>query len=365
MRIKLQQGLSIVELMVALLIGSFLVLGLVQVFTANKQGFEVQEATSRIQENGRMAIEMLSRDLREAGFMGCANVLAGVSVNNNLDLSSTSSKYTDPGLKEVLSFTGGDAVEVFDNVTASSIKSTSLEKLGLKVGTAAGELVAGTDAVILKGAEPLKGGKVVEYKTGGSGSGTAQFTIADLTASKLVQKDVVVVANCNSADIFGITVDTKNGANNIVHGSDLNVSPKPQGTYDKESYIYRYKTEVFYVAYNAQGEPSLYLRRLVSAAAANPFETLELASGVEDLQFVLGEDTDGDFVANRYLAPGTSGINMNNVVSIKVNILTRSDDGALARGSQTYYFNGASVTASDSRLRAPFQATVALRNRVR
>ncbi len=355
---KRYQGFSIVELMIALLIGSFLVLGLVQVFTANKQGFRIQEASSRIQENGRMAIEMLSRDVRAAGFMGCANVLAGGSVNNIVDKTKYSSKGT--ALLEALDFDGTKSIEFFNDVTSTA--STSLAKYGLTVGTATGNIVSGTDALVLKSAEPCEGGKVVSYDPT-----SAQFKIEDASACGLVQNEVVVVANCNGAEIFAITNNPQNGSPSkgqytVTHANNLNTTNKLSGSYDKESYIYRYRTEVYYVAYNDRNEPALYLMRLTSAAAASPFETLELASGIEDMQVAMGEDTDGDFVANRYI---DSGVNMDNVVAMKISLLSRSDDGVVTTGSQTYYFNGSTHTASDKRLRSPFQATVALRNRVR
>ena len=79
-----QSGLSLIELMIALLLGTFLTVGLVQIFSSNSQSFRVVEASARAQESGRFGADILSRALRNAGFYGCFP-LEGVT--NNLDVS--------------------------------------------------------------------------------------------------------------------------------------------------------------------------------------------------------------------------------------------------------------------------------------
>ena len=67
------RGFSLVELMVALVIGLLVSLAAVQIFAANRISYQMQEGMSRIQENGRFAAQYLQRKLRLAGFMGCGN----------------------------------------------------------------------------------------------------------------------------------------------------------------------------------------------------------------------------------------------------------------------------------------------------
>ena len=69
---KLQNGISMVEILVALVISLFLLGGIVQVFIANKASYSFSNAISRIQENGRYAMDTMTQDLRGAGFNGCA-----------------------------------------------------------------------------------------------------------------------------------------------------------------------------------------------------------------------------------------------------------------------------------------------------
>lgn len=64
-----QAGLSLVELMVALVIGLLLLSGVIQIFLGSKQGYNTQENISRVQETGRFATLFLTRSVRQAGYM--------------------------------------------------------------------------------------------------------------------------------------------------------------------------------------------------------------------------------------------------------------------------------------------------------
>jgi hypothetical protein len=87
-----------------------------------------------------------------------------------------------------------------------------------------------------------------------------------------------------------------------------------------------------------------------------------LVDDVEQMQIYLGEDTDGDGVANRLMAPDDVGLDMEQVVSLRLNLLVRSRLDRRASGAQTYVFDDVSVTATDTRLRREYSLTIALRN---
>ena len=70
---RTSQGLSLIELMIALLIGTILLLGVVQVFGASRTAYQLSEGMSRTQENARFALDYLQRDIRMAGHFGCVN----------------------------------------------------------------------------------------------------------------------------------------------------------------------------------------------------------------------------------------------------------------------------------------------------
>jgi type IV pilus assembly protein PilW len=63
-------GITLIELMVALSIGSFLMIGAVTVFMQSRTTFRVNEAVSRLQENARFVLDVLEPDLRMAHYWG-------------------------------------------------------------------------------------------------------------------------------------------------------------------------------------------------------------------------------------------------------------------------------------------------------
>lgn len=69
---KRQRGFTLIELMVALLLGLLVVAAAGSIFLSNRRVYGSTEAISRIQENQRAAFELISRDIREAGVNPCS-----------------------------------------------------------------------------------------------------------------------------------------------------------------------------------------------------------------------------------------------------------------------------------------------------
>jgi type IV pilus assembly protein PilW len=75
-----QYGMTLIELMVALAIGAFLMIGAITVFMQSRTTFRVTESLSRLQENARFALEAIEPDIRMAHYWGLTsrtNVIAG------------------------------------------------------------------------------------------------------------------------------------------------------------------------------------------------------------------------------------------------------------------------------------------------
>jgi type IV pilus assembly protein PilW len=70
-RINHSSGVSLIELLIALVIAGLLALGLVQIFGASRSTSQLQDGLSRVQENGRFVTQFMERQLRMVGFMGC------------------------------------------------------------------------------------------------------------------------------------------------------------------------------------------------------------------------------------------------------------------------------------------------------
>ena len=65
-----QSGMSLIELMISLLIGSILMIGALTIFVKSKETYRLNETMSRIQENARLALTILGPDMRLASFWG-------------------------------------------------------------------------------------------------------------------------------------------------------------------------------------------------------------------------------------------------------------------------------------------------------
>lgn len=63
-----QRGLSLVELMVAMAISSFLILGVTQIYLDNKRNYLYQQGQGENLENGRFALMLISERLAKAGY---------------------------------------------------------------------------------------------------------------------------------------------------------------------------------------------------------------------------------------------------------------------------------------------------------
>ena len=65
-----QTGLTLIELMVALAIGSFLIIGAVQIYNQSRQAFAVNESIARVQETAQFAMDTIEADLRMTSHWG-------------------------------------------------------------------------------------------------------------------------------------------------------------------------------------------------------------------------------------------------------------------------------------------------------
>ena len=65
-----QSGMTLVELMVSLAVGSFLIVGAVQVYNQSRQAFVINESIARVQETAQFAMDTVEADLRMASNWG-------------------------------------------------------------------------------------------------------------------------------------------------------------------------------------------------------------------------------------------------------------------------------------------------------
>lgn len=71
-----QCGFTLVEIMVAMAIGLVMIAGILQVSAANRESSRLQRNMGFVQENIRSAMELLTRDIRQAGYYQGNNPVA-------------------------------------------------------------------------------------------------------------------------------------------------------------------------------------------------------------------------------------------------------------------------------------------------
>ena len=85
MNLSRQGGFGLIELMVAMLLGLLVLGAAVAVFQSNLRTFNANDGQNRVQENARVAYELLTKDVRSTGSSACsaeASVLGSDSMSN-------------------------------------------------------------------------------------------------------------------------------------------------------------------------------------------------------------------------------------------------------------------------------------------
>jgi type IV pilus assembly protein PilW len=80
----IQRGMTLIELMISMLLGLIVVGGVLGIFVANSETHRRTDDLARIQENARVAVQFMSRSMREAGGNPC-----GIPLNKSLIVHTT------------------------------------------------------------------------------------------------------------------------------------------------------------------------------------------------------------------------------------------------------------------------------------
>lgn len=78
-------GFTLIELMVAMLLGLIVIAGVTSIFLANQRVYRTNNALGDVQDSSRIAFEMMARDIRDAGLNGCNSVPASARIANVLN----------------------------------------------------------------------------------------------------------------------------------------------------------------------------------------------------------------------------------------------------------------------------------------
>ena len=337
-----QAGISLVEFMVAMALGLLLIGAIGSTYLGNKGAFREARAVSVMQDNGRFALETLTRDIRLAGFSGCVGS------------ASTTSMLTN---QTAFLYKFSQGLQGYQGSTASTPTAVWSPVLDSAIGSGATTPLAGTDVLALRRAEGQSYGLNSLMATS---SAAPQIDTALLTQEQFQQGQFVLLRDCTAGVIFQVTNTNAATSGQLQHvagaGSPGNGTADLGRTFNVDAQVTRLVTASYFIAPSVAVPGRKSLWEQVDASAP-----IELALGVDDMQLLFGEDTDGDQTANRYVTADVVS-NMANVVSVRVSLLVSSDDN-IAQKSMAYTFNGTTYTPADRRLRSVFTTVVNLRNR--
>ena len=351
-----QRGLSVVELMVALLLASFLTMGMVYIFTSNSDTFRLNEASARVQESGRMAMDILGRAIRNAGYWGCMDPPENLTCPDGGDGDQPFSCMLNNNVEDIDSmFTtlGGD-----DNVGGSN-------------GFGA---VAGSDVIRFGGVQ----GNALLTATTQTPVNSATIFSGQNPQALVNDGDILIISNCQAADVFQVSNTRNNGFTvNTGTGSPGN-DRQNQSAYSQGAKFFRPSRVAYYIL-DDDGRRSLAFNTLDMQADGNgtvgQYSTSreeELVSNIWGMQIQYGRDTSGDGSVDQWSDPGSAS-DAQQALAVRYSFLVRSRNEDVVEEPQTYCYPGwldcesnpgLRTTAGDRHLYRVYTSVSTLRNRV-
>jgi prepilin-type N-terminal cleavage/methylation domain-containing protein len=317
------RGFTLVELLVALLLGVVLSVGMAAAYIGAQQNAFYEDQLARVQENGRFALRLLTRELAMAGFFAGAPGLSGVAT-------------------EAVGRDCGEGNWVLDG-------STPMDFVGDHSGEPVPESVAGASLNCLDGGDiPMGVDLLVIKRTAGEPS-LAGGAVAQRLTSSWVRGWYLRLAD-------GAPVGWERQAPADLRGLASELSP--------DSY-WRAITKVFFIrkysdsANRDDGIPTLCMETM----SGNAMAARCMVEGIEDMQYEFGLDTDADGVPERYSNSPTAE-EMASAVTVRVYLLVRSIRTVSGWVDEKTYSLGRKVVTArrDGYLRRVFSSTVLLRN---
>jgi type IV pilus assembly protein PilW len=321
-----------VELMIAILLGAFLLGGVLQLFVSNKSTFNNMEGISQIQDNARPGIERMKERVRMSGYMGCTNL--GIQTPNNV--------------------TGPTSPVLFDATT--QITGTDND------ANAGNTIVDGTDTVTVMSASLADTTMNVDM------AAPTDDVVLSRNPANFQTNSLILITDCENVDIFRATAlaeDPVTGITTIEHDQTgtLNSTTQLSKPYLVNNTMVMALRNVTYsvqptnpLRLDESGNPVMALFETPAGGAA-----IEIMTGVEDMQITYGEDTTNNGQVDVYRDAATVG-NMANVRSIRINLLLATDRD-IGPDPRPYVDLAGATQNTDRRMRRPFTTTISLRNR--
>ncbi|WP_190287865.1 prepilin-type N-terminal cleavage/methylation domain-containing protein [Marichromatium sp. AB31] len=268
--LRSSKGFTLVELMIAMLLGLVVTGGTISALIANRQSQRTIEALAETIENQRTAFELLSRDIRQAGSTGCGNERISSVLNTSPEWWAT--------WRPIQGYQGDEAASAIDFSSSN------------------GGRVNGTDALQLQSIRD-NGFAVSTHDVD-----NARITI-DPASTDIDAGEILIVCDNDHATLF--QANTYNQSSGIIGYSDTGGTPgncttgldhphacKPAAAknhqFPKNASVSRLNATFWYIGNNGratEGGRGLYRAMLEVGSSGTPTSSAtEIIPGVTDMQ---------------------------------------------------------------------------------
>jgi type IV pilus assembly protein PilW len=377
---SLQKGLSLVELMISLTVGSVITAGVVQLFSANSDTYGVMMGQSRMQESARFSLDFIGRDIYKAGYFGCFSsneqlhwtAADGDDIPYEFDLRSGLEGYNAsvadrtwiPGLDDLPTTVGATNTNVFEDGT----------------GINTDNIVSGTDVITIRSLSQQDVETRLAEELVNATDDIEVVKPDDGIELGINEGDLAMIHDCEKATIFQVTdiqvedlggtveIDIKHDVDDEGVSWDNSFARLAlKNSFGTDAYVSAIETNTYFIApgqgENNSGDAPLSLWR--KSGTTSP---VELVEGIENLQILYGVSDDDDLIPNQYVS-SINDVSLKNVVTIRVTVIANSIDDVGGSSAPTHgctiqnCYEGEGESEIDGLIRRAFTQTFMLRNR--
>lgn len=356
-------GFTLVELMIAMVLGLIVVAAIITVFLALGRISTTALSQAAIQNANNTISAILSPAIRGAGFGGCGTLAKSLSTINAPGPLVNVYNVPVQGYDYVGTGGTGALAITTENPPNEPDPAKWAPALDASFGAAAVAAEPGSDVLVVSGEMPGTASAGVNTIDDGADS----FTVTDNPLTNVVATFTTeglpapaALSDCGKAVVFMVTAVSGSGTGvEVTHATPANLTATFAPSFPPGVQFVPLQQAAFYVAQGAGGQSALYKAIHVGGTwVATP-----LVPGVENMQVLYGVTSNGTY---QWLpaAAVAAGPGFGAVTAVRLGFLVAGDLGS-ARDAAHAPFNvlGTLVTApADTRLRHVFVMTVSLRN---
>ncbi|CAM3004615.1 PilW family protein [Legionella worsleiensis] len=347
-----QHGFSLVELMVASLVGLLLSYAVLEIYLAQSQLYKTSNSQDLIQSTENAIANLVAPVIRAAGFTGCGNVTSAVSNLNPGGPAPLGTINDSPTM--LIGYSGSAASYTITQENPPNSSNANNWNPAL-VSSLVGTVQPGTDVLIILGSAPSS----VPLGVTTIDPGSSSLTLQSVSGANLSSGQFGAVSDCIKSVLFQITGVA---GTTLSHDAGTGILQNTAGSFPVNfqagAQFVQIQQTAFFVG-QGQGGQSALMRAILNG---NSWTVEPLVPGINIMKVQYGIGTNG--VVNRYV-PANAVTDWTQVYSLRLGFLIEGKTGSGTSSTNQYTVLDTVVTVpTDNRLRHVFELTVHLRNAI-